>query len=202
MLYNLINELVGLVQEYEKSTENPADHVAGFRNWLAKMPAAENNMAEPEWKGKDNGRSADSVINTSLVHLYRYAKMQAKTAITNTTFSTPDEFIYLITLANSGSISKTALIKQNVHEKAAGTLIVNRLIQKGLAEQQATDIDKRSRIIKITNEGKTQLNASLDRIRKASANVTEPLSPQEKMALITLLLKLEDFHWAKTEGKF
>ncbi|MDY0904725.1 MarR family winged helix-turn-helix transcriptional regulator [Pedobacter sp. CFBP9032] len=202
MLYNLINELLGLVQHYETSAKNPADDLAAFYKWLDKAPAAKSPIAEPDWNGKENGRSADSVINTSLVHLYRYAKMQAKMAIAGTTFSTSDEFIYLISLANSGSMSKTALIKQNVHEKAAGTLIINRLIKKGFVEQQSIDSDKRSRIIVITEQGKAELNASFDRIRTASANVTEPLSEAEKMTLISLLLKLEDFHWAKSEGKF
>ena len=156
---------------------------------------------EPEWEGKLKGRSADSVINTSLVHLYRYAKLQAKAAIANTSFSTPDDFIYLICLVAYGSMTKTALIKKNVHEKSAGIQIVNRLINSGLAEQSATDTDKRNRMIHITEKGTQLLQESMENIKKASRNVTEPLSYVEKMDLVRLLLKLENFHEQKSRGE-
>ena len=152
---------------------------------------------EPEWEGKSKGRSADSKINTSLVHLYRYARLQAKTAIVNTPFSTPDDFIYLINLTSLGSMTKTALIKLNVHEKSAGIQIVNRLISIGLVEQTAVDSDKRNRMISITLKGTQLLQDSIGKIRKASSNVTEPLCEQEKLDLIKLLTKLENFHEIK-----
>ena len=163
----------------------------------ADLPKTMAALAEPEWKGKSNGRSADSVINTTLIHLYRYAKLQAKQAISDTAFSTPDDFIYLITLVSNGSMSKTALIKLNVHEKSVGIQIINRLINNGLVEQSAESIDKRSRMIHITPKGSQLLNESMQNIRNASSNVTEPLTYPEKMDLIRLLAKLEDFHEQK-----
>jgi len=203
MMYNLLSELITLVKTYESSSENPAEDLAPFLSWLnGHYGNRETGTTEPEWDGKARGRSADSVINTSLVHLYRYARLHAKAAIAESGFSTPDEFIYLISLASGGSMGKTALIRQNIHEKATGTLIVNRLLKKGLAEQQTTDSDKRSRIIHITAKGAQELNNSIENIKIASANVTEPLSAPEKMDLIALLLKLEDFHHERSAGKF
>jgi len=195
MMYNLLSELISLVKTYESSNDNPVAELAPFLSWLnGRHGNRETTVPNPQWEGKARGRSADSVINTSLVHLYRYARLYAKAAIAESAFSTPDEFIYLICLASGGSMSKTALIRQNVHEKATGTLIINRLLKKGLAEQQTTDNDKRSRIINITAKGTEELNNSIENIKMASANVTEPLSAPEKMELIALLLKLEDFH--------
>ncbi|TCD26526.1 MarR family transcriptional regulator [Pedobacter psychrodurus] len=202
MMYNLLSELIALVKTYESSTDLPKADLASFISWLNDRNGnREASAHEPVWEGKAKGRSADSVINTSLVHLYRYAKFHAKAAITGSSFSTPDDFIYLISLASGGSMSKTALIKQNIHEKATGTLIVNRLQKKGLVEQHTTDNDKRSRIIHITPKGSQQLKEHIENIKIASANVTAPLSDPEKMALIRLLLKLEDFHHEKSSGK-
>jgi len=195
-MYNLLSELITLVKTYESSNENPSEALAPFLSWVnsrAEKPRAD--VDHTDWDGKEKGRSADSVINTSLVHLYRYAKLHAKAAIAGSAFSTPDEFIYLITLASAGSMSKAALIRANIHEKATGTLIINRLLKKGLALQQSTDKDKRSRIIHITPEGSRHLKESIADIKLASANVTRPLSDSEKMDLIRLLLKLEDFHY-------
>ncbi|PRY54455.1 DNA-binding MarR family transcriptional regulator [Arcticibacter pallidicorallinus] len=199
MYYDLVTELIGLVKLYEKESPNNGQDVYIFGQWLNEhlQKNGARTLEEPEWEGKSKGRSADSVINTSLVHLFRYAKLQAKSAIIDTEFSTPDDFIYLITLMSFGSMSKTALIKMNVHEKSAGIQIVNRLIKSGLVEQTGHSGDKRNKIIHITPKGTELLNQNMQNIRIATRNVTEPLTYQEKMDLIRLLSKLEDFHESK-----
>lgn len=196
-MYNLMNELLSLVKTYENTAPRPKDDLNSFRKWLDEQleddkPSAK---AEPEWSGKANGRSADSVINTALVHLYRYARMHAKAAIVESSFSTPDEFIYLINLASGGAMSKTALIKENIHDKSAGTLIIKRLLDKGFIQQKSSGADKRSVIVEITQKGNDELSKSMDKIRLASANVTEPLVHDEKIRLISLLNRLENFHY-------
>nr|WP_068887165.1 MarR family winged helix-turn-helix transcriptional regulator [Pedobacter panaciterrae] len=203
MYYDLIAELVSFVKVYERESDHTSQDINVFGNWLSQRLKESNQLeiAEPDWEGKSKGRSPDSVINTSLVHLYKYAKLQAKAAIVNTPFSTPDEFIYLISLVSFGSMTKTALIKLNVHEKSAGIQIINRLIYHGLVEQDALDSDKRNRIIRITAKGTETLNKSMQNIRNASMNVTEPLSHHEKMDLIRLLTKLETFHELKLRGE-
>lgn len=199
MYYNLITELVRLVKIYEEEAADADQDVQLFGQWLYEHTKKSDSylVPEPDWVGKKSGRSADSVINTSLVHLYRYAKMQAKAAIVNSEFSTPDDFIYLISLVSFGSMTKTALIKLNVHEKSAGMQIVNRLINNGLVEQAATEDDKRNRLIHITPKGAELLKDRMQHIKQASKNVTEPLSNNEKMELIRLLDKLENFHEQK-----
>ena len=203
MYYDLITELVSLVKVYEKESDHNTQDVHLFGQWINEhfQKQGHPTIIEPEWEGKSKGRSAESVINTSLVHLYRYAKLHAKAAIANTSFSTPDDFIYLISLVSHGSMTKTALIKLNVHEKSAGIQIINRLINSGLVEQSTTDNDKRNRMIHITEKGTQLLTESMQNIKKASMNVTEPLSYHEKMDLIRLLLKLENFHELKSRGE-
>lgn len=197
--YDLITEVISLIQIYEQESDQHSEDGSSFAQWMNEHYKKKGNQTilEPTWEGKSNGRSADSVINTSLVHLYRYARLNAKAAIVNTSFATPDEFIYLISLVSLGSMTKTALIKLNVHEKSAGMQIVNRLINNGLVEQEALDSDKRNRMIHITSKGTQILNESMQNIKKASRDVTEPLSHVEKMDLIRLLNKLEDFHESK-----
>jgi len=196
MMYNLVNDLLALVKTYEHSNANAGEDLGSFLKWAEEQSATKERVLakDPEWRGKTNGRSADSVINTSLVHLYRYAKIQAKTAITGSIFSTPDEFIYLINLQSQGNMTKTELIKENIHDKPAGTLIIQRLLDKGLISQQSSTTDKRSLILNITDKGSLELSKSIKNIRSASANVTGPLTMEEKTHLITLLQKLENFH--------
>lgn len=195
MNYGLIKNILDLVQEFEIETNNNnhfETSVEGFKNWIS----TNNNtiVNEPNWEGKENGRSAESVINTLIVHLNRYAKSYSKSAIFGSNFSTQEDFTYLINLKAFGEMSKMDLIKKNVHEKPVGMQIINRLINQGWIEQRNSKTDKRSKVISISKTGLQALGNQMDKIRKATSIVTGNLSQNEKMELIRLLNKLHDFH--------
>jgi DNA-binding MarR family transcriptional regulator len=195
MNYGLIKNILDLVQEFEIETNNNNHFettVEGFKNWIS----TNNNtiVNEPNWEGKENGRSAESVINTLIVHMNRYAKSYSKSAIFGSNFSTQEDFIYLINLKAFGEMSKMDLIKKNVHEKPVGMQIINRLINQGWIEQRNSKTDKRSKVISISETGLQALGNQMDKIRQATSIVTGNLSQKEKMELIRLLNKLDDFH--------
>ena len=195
MNYGLIKDVLDLVQEFEIETNNNnhfETSVEGFKNWIS----TNNNtiVNEPNWEGKENGRSAESVINTLIVHMNRYAKSYSKSAIFGSNFSTQEDFIYLINLKAFGEMSKMDLIKKNVHEKPVGMQIINRLINQGWIEQRNSKTDKRSKVISISETGLQALGNQMDKIRQATSIVTGNLSQNEKMELIRLLNKLDDFH--------
>lgn len=195
MNYGLIKDVLDLVQEFEIETNNNnhfETSVEGFKNWIS----TNNNtiVNEPNWEGKENGRSAESVINTLIVHMNRYAKSYSKSAIVGSNFSTQEDFIYLINLKTFGEMSKMDLIKKNVHEKPVGMQIINRLINQGWIEQRNSKTDKRSKVISISETGLQALGNQMDKIRQATSIVTGNLSQNEKMELIRLLNKLDDFH--------
>jgi len=195
MNYGLIKNILDLVQEFEIETNNNnhfETSIEGFKNWIS----TNNNtiVNEPNWEGKENGRSAESVINTLIVHMNRYAKSYSKSAIVGSDFSTQEDFIYLINLKAFGEMSKMDLIKKNVHEKPVGMQIINRLINQGWIEQRNSKTDKRSKVISISETGLQALGNQMDKIRQATSIVTGNLSQNEKMELIRLLNKLDDFH--------
>ena len=91
-------------------------------------------------------------------------------------------------------MTKMDLIKKNIQEKPVGMLIINRLMKHGWVEQQDSEKDKRSKIIRITPAGTQALNKQMEKIRQATTIVTGDLTYNEKMQLINLLTKLNDFH--------
>ncbi len=195
MNYRLVKDVIDLVQEFESQNEGSTSYdtsVEGFKNWIS----TNNNtiVNEPNWEGKENGRSAESVINTMIVHLNRYAKSYSKSAIFGSEFSTQEDFIYLINLKAFGEMSKMDLIKKNVHEKPVGMQIINRLISQGWIEQRNSKTDKRSKVISISETGLQALENLMEKIRQATSIVTVNLTQNEKMELIRLLNKLDDFH--------
>jgi DNA-binding MarR family transcriptional regulator len=196
MNYKLVKEVIQLVEDFEiadKQTFSP--DINGFKQWIhAGEKGKDQQRQDSDWEGKANGRSVDSVINTLIVHMNRYAKAYSKSAIHNSAFSTQEDFIYLINLKAFGPMTKTDLIRKNIHEKPVGMQIINRLIQQGCIEQSDSIEDKRSKIIYITPQGLAALESVMKKVRQASKIVSGNLSEDEKMQLMQLLQKLEHFH--------
>lgn len=197
MKYDILKSVIDLVEEFEieNSLENKyPDDIEGFKRWINVQYNSQEMETEPYWEGKESGRSAESVISTLIVHMNRYAKSYSKSAIYGSDFSSQEDFIYLINLKAFGEMTKMDLIKKNVHEKPAGMQIIHRLISQGWVNQTDSEIDKRSKVLKISFKGLNVLENQMDRIRKATEIVTGDLNHPEKMELIKLLNKLNKFH--------
>lgn len=193
MKYKLIKDVIGLLEEFENQ-ENIQHDIYGFKQWIADQHQQEELALAIDWEGKDKGRSAESVINTLIVHMNRYAKFYSKSAIYDSPFSTQEEFIFLINLKAFGAMTKMELIKKNIHDKPSGMQVINRLIANGWVTQEESETDKRSKVIQITPQGIEALDQQMDKIRNATKIVTGKLNDQEKNQLIYLLEKLNDFH--------
>ena len=193
MKYELIKELISYAEQFEKAGAEHSPHdFAQFTRWLCTKQDIAGE--EVNWEGKEKGRSPESVITTLIVHLNRHARFYAKSAMTDSEFSTQDEFIFLITLEAFGAMTKMDLIKKNIMDKSGGIQIINRLIHQGWVEQTASPKDRRSKIVSLTDKGCLILENQMAAIRKASRIVTGDLTQAEKMELIRLLQKLSDFH--------
>lgn len=201
MNYTLVKDFMTLLEEFEAEASIHPDtytiDIQGFKTWISDRENTEEqyNLDEPYWEGKENGRTPESAINTLLVHLNRYAKTYSKSAISNSEFSTQEDFIYLINLKAFGQMTKMELIKKNIHDKPVGMLIIARLLRQGWIEQSESDVDKRSKIICISEAGLTALEHQMEKIRKATNIVAGNLSYSEKMNLIHILNKLDRFHY-------
>lgn len=198
MNYTITKEIIELLEEFEKEniSNNYPDDVCGFKTWIHDKESCNNqNTEEPYWEGKDNGRTPESAISTLLVHLNRYAKTYSKSAIADSDFATQEDFIYLINLRSFGRMTKMELIKKNIHDKPVGMLIIARLLKNEWIEQTESDIDKRNRVIKITEKGLEALERQMKKIRNATDIVTGNLNYNEKMELIRILNKLDRFHY-------
>ncbi|WP_313373843.1 MarR family winged helix-turn-helix transcriptional regulator [Chishuiella sp.] len=196
MKYKIIKDVIDLVEEFESEqncSETYENNVNGFKQWIADN-YIKQDIEEPCWERKEYGRSAESIINTQIVHMNRYAKSYTKSALFNSDFATQEDIIYLINLNSYGEMTKTELIRKNVHEKPAGVQIINRLIKQGFVIQSDSNTDKRSKHINITEKGKIALENQMSNIRQASKIVTANLTKEEKMELIRILNKLEEFH--------
>jgi DNA-binding MarR family transcriptional regulator len=186
MKYKFAKEVLDVLGQYEAQSTSPT--LAGFSAWL------QGNPLSADWEGKATGRTVDSILSTLLVHMGRYAKAYSRSVIQHSNFASQDEFIYLITLNAGGPMTKMALIKKNVQDKSSGIQTIQRLIDKGWIIQTDSETDKRSKVIRISEEGTLALQEQMAKIRQASRIVGANLSEGEKTQLVTLLQKLDSFH--------
>jgi len=195
MNFDLIKAVVELVQQFMEQNEGKAvysNDLHGFTEWI--NASHQPDLQDPGWIGKELGRSSDSIINTLLIRMNRYAKSYSRSAVGSSVFSSHDDFIFLISLKSMGAMSKMELIRHNVHEKSSGMLTVNRLLRNGWIEQTVSPKDKRIKNIKITQKGLAVLDDHMDEIRRVSRVVTGNLTHSEQMLLIAVLSKLDEFH--------
>lgn len=197
--YDLIKNLIQLLENFEgENTSNSCYTLDDFLSWVIKDRYDTNTLVthEPDWEGKTNNRTPESVISTLLVHMSRYAKSYSKAAMLGTDFTTQEDFIFLISLKAFGKLTKMELIKKNVQEKSVGIQIINRLLKNGWVGEEESLKDKRSTYLFITGKGSQALESIMDNVRLASNIVSGDLEHAEKLELIRLLTKLNDFHQA------
>lgn len=199
MKYNLLKGLIDLLEDFEEANLilNYSPDKEGFKKWIFDSFQQERRqiqVEEPDWEGKEKGRTAESVISTLFVHLSKYAKIYSKAAIHGSEIATQEDFIYLIHLNSFGSMSKMELIKKNIQEKSSGMLVINRLIQNEWVEQKSSTTDRRSTLIEITPLGVEVLQNQMQQIKKATQIVSGDLNYRQKMELIRLLNQLDQFH--------
>ncbi len=135
-----------------------------------------------------------SDISVLLALMYRYAKSYIKKALKESPFRTADEFSYLITLMTYSSMTKTELINKQVMEKTSGTEVIRRLISRGFIIEFDDNGDKRSKRIKITEQGKKAIFDILPAMNTVSGIITGNLTGDEINTLAYILKKLDYFH--------
>lgn len=198
--YQLLHELLPLLEEYQTQASDAEQSVMGFSVWLnQKLGYFSTHSLNVPFEGAEflpNGGAADdpTVLTMLLTYLYRYAKHYTKKALENSSLSTLDEFGFLIALLQRDSLTKTELINLNLLEITSGIEIIKRLTKQGLLEVFPDPHDRRSRRVKLTDEGRTVLFAVIPRLQEVAHLVAADLSEAEKRFLLPILNRLNEFH--------
>lgn len=200
---SIIFDLLDYLEEYEKQhpdtdLELSTSDFIGYLNTVHQPDTLQVDKirgGKEAWKAWQNNESKMATNVSILVSLlFRYAKMYSRKALKDSGIKTVDEFALLITLLTHDSISKQELIREQVLEKTSGIEIVNRLIRQGYIQQFAGAKDRRSKLLKITEEGTGELMAILPRMNLVSKIVVGNLTPSEQNMLSYLMRKLDHFH--------
>lgn len=197
MNYTLLKELLEAVQQFENEIDKPEEAtLQQFGRFLAinqQTIVKDFEELPPEIDAMQEYQ-LNILINIMVVHLYRYAKAYSRQLQKLPDDISLEEFGYLVSLQDSGSISQTKLIELNIHEKTSGIEIVKRLIKRELLESVDNPDDKRSKLIRLTDKGLEAINTFLPRMTGLAKVVVADLDFGQKLNLLGILEHLHRFH--------
>jgi len=207
--YQLIHQLIDLVQELEQENHGNEVSIQDFTGFLLnKLSGSTQNELNNEVRFGDSDHAAleiayqlDNNIGRLFVFMSRYAKFYIKKALDGTSLQTPEDFTALAILITHDHLSKSELITFNLQEKTSGTEVIRRLIASGLINEWNDTKDKRSKHIAITNAGRELLHRVFVDMSNVGRMITGELTLAEKFTLQYLLKNLETFHLAHYEKK-
>lgn len=193
-LHSLLNEL----ERYQ--AEGGRDSLASFAVWLSEKHGVTNALERPD----SFFNSMDEELAYSITTLYKHAGHYIKTALRNSPLNGPNDFAYLATLLQRGDLRKSELIAENFTEFSSGMEVIRRLLRHGLIEDYDDPEDRRSRRVRLTDQGREVFQESLATMQQASRLIGGNLSAEEKSRLLALLNKLMHFHepiWREDLGE-
>lgn len=198
--YELLGQVLEQLDRYEQAHAEVGD-LTGFTAWLVNQnrlreitDASRPEGGSREAKMWDDFLHLDSQLTALVGFMHRYAKLYTKKALAGTPLQSLDEFTYLAGLTGSTGMSKTELIHRNAHEKTSGLEIIRRMVRLGLLEELNDPSDRRSTLVRHTEQGRALMFSIAERMKQVSGLVTGTLSDQEKFQLVHLLGKLDGFH--------
>ena len=192
MKYELLQTLLPHLEAYER-TYPKGQSPQHFAVWLVRQTTDSAQWSEPSG-GQAEREQLDGAIGKLLIYLNRYVKIYARKALEGSPLGTMDEFVYLVMLTEQGALTKSDLIQRNRHEKPTGMEIIRRLLALGLIAQRDDLDDRRSKRLTITAAGTEVSGQVAGQMTKVFTLLTGNLTIAEKLLLLQLLDKLENFH--------
>jgi len=207
MDYTLLKQLLPLIEEFQGAGETastPAEaaaELAGFTTWLSARlaPGAGACVSgsapvaitrDPRQELADD----ETIIGQLLTFLYRYVRGYSRLALADSPLLTYDDFTYLATTFGYQPLTKTELIRRNIHETPTGNEVIKRLLAKGFVSEAPSPTDRRSKLLRVTLAGQQVLFASFGPMRQLAHLAAGTLTPAERQQLVRLLQKLDAFH--------
>lgn len=186
MSYALLNALLPLLESYEKAYPGDTDPQR-FAVWLSLQATAAG-------KAPTAIAQEDGLLLQLLGFFNRYVRGYARKALEGSPLHTIDEYAYLAAVQAAGSLTKSALILQQRHEKPTGMEIIKRLLELNLLVQADDPADRRSKRLTLTPEGAQLVDALAPNMQQVGRITAGNLNPLERVQLLQLLQKLETFH--------
>lgn len=137
--------------------------------------------------------SAAYRLDASAGHLLRRAHQRYQTTFLDAAAGlglTGPQFALLLRLAETGRATQNHLGRLAAMDSATAQGVVRRLCARNLLRATGDPLDRRTRILTLTEEGNALLAAAQQAGRRANEALLAPLDPTERAHLLALLRRL------------
>lgn len=192
--FEFLEQLLPKLDHYLKTTKSPSLEAFGEYLTQEKTPIQSSSSHHSAFDIMDKHADVNASISFHLSRLGKYAKYYVKEAFKELDLISGDDFGFLATVVEVGPISKTDLIKYNVHEVPSGMEIIKRLTKKGLFIEKVDLNDRRTKVVSITDKGLQLFLRATSALPLVGKLVAAKLDEIEKSHLLALLKRLDQFH--------
>jgi len=191
MSYKLIQEVIGLLEEFEQ--ESGKQDLPAFAEWL-QTRVADTPEQVPSTRWDDYTSSIDAHLAMNIGVLHSHARHYIKTALKDTELKGLQDFTFLAALIAHGDLRKSDIIAKNMLEFSPGMEVIRRLLRNGFIEDYDNPEDGRSRRVSITPAGRAVFAEAMQKMQNVHQIVAGNLNIKEKELLLHQLRKLIAFH--------
>lgn len=188
-MYSNIKKLIDWTEKYENQlAEGEQWDDEHFAKWLS-LEVKVNKESEVVLSKK-----AKPALTMYIYFIYKYATFYSRKIFKNSVIYSIDDLSFMASLLPDKQLMKGDVIRKNATEKSSGNEILKRLLRQKLIKETDNPNDKRSKLLSITAAGLQEIQAVRGQLEKMGELVSGDLTEQEKIILINMLSKLNDFH--------
>jgi DNA-binding MarR family transcriptional regulator len=107
---------------------------------------------------------------------------------------TPVQFAILNALQDTPGVDQITLAKRVAFDPATSGSVIGRLESKGWVARRADEVDRRRKLLVLTQEGLQALGGMQAAVAAVQAEILSPLAPPEQVQLVQLLCQLVAGH--------
>ena len=187
--YSNVKRLIDWAEKFDNQLADGQEwDDKNFATWLsAEVNSASDTMIVLHKKTKP-------ALTMYIYFMYKYALFYSRKIFKNSLIYSIDDFSVLASLLPDKQLKKADVIRKNITEKSSGNEVLKRLLRQKLVKETDNPNDKRSKLLELTPAGLNEINAVRSQLEKMGDLVAGDLSGQEKIVLLNMLSKLNEFH--------
>lgn len=193
MHIGFLRDLLEITEAYEAAGGNTT--VLDREEFAAWLIAHQRQAVEKgEKPSLFDGPPINGLIAMYLGFMAKYAQFYSRRVFRHSVIYSEDDWGVLITLYPFKQMKKTAVMRACILEKSSGNEVLKRMLKQGLLREKANPEDGRSKLVELTDAGRTAFDAVQTGILNLSNTVVADLTEEEKQTLLQILAKLHRFH--------
>lgn len=141
-------------------------------------------------KGKSARAEADGPLDSSPSHLMHRVLQLALDIYTEETGPgaiTQRQFAVLVAVAGNEGLTQTDLVKATGIDRSTLADMVARMITKGMLERERSSLDARANTVRLTDQGRAELEAARPRVEAADKRILGLLPGGKRDSFINVL---------------